>query len=73
MSVSVCDLIAQLGDDNIQLQNLDNCATKLNYSKKNGTAITFVTETPLTPQGTERLGLVLWLPRDKVAEILAKS
>lgn len=71
MSVGVSELIAKLGDDNIQLQNLDSCASKLTFSKKSGTSVTFATEMPLTPHGTERLGLVLWLPRDKVAEILA--
>ena len=68
--MKMSELILAVGDDNVQFQNLDNCATSLNYSAKSGTKITFGTEQPLTPDGTERLGLVVWLPRDVVKKAM---
>ncbi len=64
------ELIASYGDDNVQFQNLDTCATSLNM---NGgiTKITFGTEQRLGLNGTDKLGLVLWFDRKKVAEIMA--
>lgn len=68
--MGVTELVSKIGDDNIKFQNLDTCSISLNYDHKKGSKITFGTEEPITPDGTERLGLVLWLPRDKVKEIL---
>ena len=73
MALALSELIAAYGDDNVQFQNLDQCADALNYSAKNGTKITFGTEQPLTPNGTEKLGLVVWMDRKRVAEIIAAS
>lgn len=64
--MKMSELIRAIGDDNVRFQNLDHSATHLNYSAKSGTKITFGTEEPLTPNGTVRLGLVLWLDRDAV-------
>lgn len=65
------ELIARYGDDNVQFQNLDTCATSLNMSK-NGTKITFGTEQRIGLNGTDRLGLVLWFDREKIAAITAE-
>ncbi|PTM61862.1 hypothetical protein [Phreatobacter oligotrophus] len=65
-------LIAAYGDDKVQFQNLDQCSKSLNMSK-DGTFITFGTEQRLTPDGTVQLGLVVWLDRDRVKEIIAAS
>lgn len=69
-------LIAAYGDDNVQFQNLDTCAQTLNYHHKKGTTITFGAEgNILNATGTEKLGLVVWMDRDRVKEIMdaAKS
>ena len=66
--IGMVELLTKIGDDNIKFQNLDSCAISLNYDHKKGSKITFGTDEPITLDGTERLGLVLWLPRDKVAE-----
>jgi len=71
--MKLSDLIAQYGDDRVAFQNLDQCATDLNYTAKSGTKITFGTEEPLDLKGTKKLGLVVWLDRDRVAEIVAKG
>lgn len=70
--MTLSELIAAYGDDKVQTQNLDQCAEKLN---RNGgvTKITFSTEQPLTLDGMDKLGLVVWLDRDRVAEIIKQS
>ena len=68
--IGMVELISKISDTNIKFQNLDSCAISLNYDHKKGSRITFGTDELITPDGTERLGLVLWLPRDKVKEII---
>lgn len=71
--MNLSELIATVGDDNVKLQNLDQCADSLDWTVKRGTKVTFGTEIALTPNGTEMLGLVVWLPRDAVDAALAKA
>lgn len=40
---------------------------------KGVTKITFGTEQPINLDGMERLGLVIWFDRERVAEIVAAS
>lgn len=68
--VGVVGLVTAIGDAKIRIQNLDDCAFTLDWSAKKGTKITFGTDVALTPNGTELLGLVLWLPRDAVDVVL---
>src|SRR3546814_15200907 len=65
------ELILAIGDDNVEFQNLDQCADKLNMNG-GATRITFATLRNITPQGTDKLGLVLWLARDAVKAALAR-
>lgn len=71
--MGLVELLASIGDDNLQFQNLDQCASDLNYSAKKGTKITFGTEQPVSFDGTVKLGLVVWLDREAVANAIAKS
>lgn len=64
--MKLSELILAVGDDNVQFQNLDQCAIDLNYSAKKGSKITFGTEQALTLDGTQKLGLVVWLDREQV-------
>ena len=74
MGLKLSELILAIGDDNLQVQNLDNCADSLDFNIKRGTnKITFGTEMAITPTGTEKMGLVVWLPREAVKAALAKS
>lgn len=70
--MNLSELIAQYGDDKVQFQRLDDCASAMNMNS-NGTKITFVTPERLTPDGTEKLGLVLWLDRSRVSDILSNA
>ena len=67
--MKLSELIAAYGDDLVQFQNLDQCATNLVLGKQ-GTKITFGTEQPLGLDGTEKLGLVVWLDRDRASGII---
>lgn len=68
--MKLSELIAAYGDDKVQFQNLDQCASSLHMGKRE-TKITFGTDERITPNGTERLGLVVWLDRERVQEIVA--
>lgn len=68
--MNISELLAAIGDDNVQWQNLDQCADSLNMNG-NTTRITFGTEQRLTLSGTERLGLIIWLDRDAVKAAIA--
>lgn len=67
--MKLSELIALYGDDRVQFQRLDECATSLNMDK-NGTKITFGTPQRIGIKGTEQLGLVVWLDREAAAEII---
>lgn len=64
--MKMSELILAIGDDNVEFQNLDHCADKLDYNHKSGTKIRFGTHMQITPEGTKKLGLVLWLDRGAV-------
>jgi hypothetical protein len=64
--MKMSELMLAIGDDNIEFQNLDRDAHSLNWNAKTGTKITFNTGIGLSPSGLDKLGLVIWLPRDAV-------
>lgn len=70
--MKLSELIAAYGDDKVQFQNLDQCADKLNMNGAT-TKITFGTEQRLHLDGMEKLGLVVWLDRERVKEIIAAN
>lgn len=72
--MKLSELIVACGDDSVQFQNLDQCAISLDWSRKAGGRITFgTTETIVPGDGTERLGLVVWLDRKAVAAAIARA
>ena len=73
MTLPLSKLIAEYGDDKVQLQNLDVCAATLDYHHKRGTTVTFGTDAKIGPNGMEKLGLIVWLDRERVKEIVAAS
>lgn len=73
MGLKLSELIAAYGDDKVGFQNLDQCGKTLDYHHKKGTTITFGTEETIGVNGLEKLGLVVWLDRRRVAEIIAAS
>lgn len=72
MTLSLSKLLAEYGDDKVQFQNLDQSLDSLRMA--GGVAkITFGTEQRVGLDGTDKLGLVVWLDRKRVAEIVAAS
>ena len=72
MTLKLSELIAQYGDETIQFQNLDHCVDDFQMTKK-GTKARFGTEQTFDLKGFKKLGLIVWMDREKVDEILAKS
>lgn len=70
--MKLSELIAAYGDDKIQFQNLDQSIINLSMDK-GVSKITFGTEQPINLDGPNKLGLVVWLDRDRVKEIVAAS
>jgi len=68
--MTLSELIAEYGDDKVKWQKLDDDAISMNYDHRKGTKITFATGVPLGPKGTDEMGLVVWMDRDRVAEII---
>jgi len=73
--MKMSDLILAVGDDNVKFQNLMNDAQNVSLSK-GATRISFLTDA-VTPgdfmPGVKggNMGLVIWLPRDKVEAAIA--
>ncbi|TGV15795.1 hypothetical protein EN816_00655 [Mesorhizobium sp. M8A.F.Ca.ET.173.01.1.1] len=70
--MNLADLIASYGDD-VQFQNLDDCTDSLSLNKKGITKVTFGTQQPFNLDGIEKLGLVVWMDRDRVKQIMADA
>jgi len=72
--MKLSELIAAVGDDNVCFQNLDQDAVEWRLKGQNG-LLTFATDPEEVPVSsvlsgegikTQRLGLVVWLPREAV-------
>lgn len=70
--MKLSELIAAYGDDKVQFQNLDQSLINLNMNK-GVSKITFGTEQPVGLNGTDKLGLIVWLDRDRIKEITAAA
>lgn len=70
MAMKLSELIAAYGDDDVQFQYLDHCTDTLNMGKKGVTKVTFGTEQSFTLDGTDKLGIVVWFDRKRVADII---
>jgi len=68
--MKLSDLIAAYGDDKVQFQNLDECTDTLDM-KGGVTKVKFGTEQPISLDGLEKLGLVVWFDRQRVVDIVA--
>lgn len=73
--MKMSELILAVGDENVVFQNLLNDVRTIDKTKA-GTKITFYTdaiqaEELLNGGQTKKIGLVLWLPRDRVDAAVA--
>lgn len=70
--MNLSELIARYGDDKVQFQKLDDCVINMQSSKR-GSKATFETPEMISLDGFQKLGLVVWLDRARVAEIIAED
>jgi hypothetical protein len=73
--MKMSDLILAIGDDNVKFQNLFDSMNSISTSKKGVSKISFSTDgvtanEVMSPDTSKNVGLVLWLPRDKVEAAL---
>lgn len=69
--MKISELIARIGDDKVEFQNLDNSLIAIDFNAKRGTKITFGTSMTADLDGPTKLGLVVWLDRDAVKAAIA--
>lgn len=55
------------------LQQIDTATSSIDYHHKRGVTLTVHTDQPIGDNGMERFGLLLWIDRETVAEILDKK
>ena len=65
-------LLEIYGDDNYKFQNLDADIKQMN-KRKNHYEYSFGTQEPFSFNGTSKIGLVIWLDRDKMKKILSED
>lgn len=75
--MKMSELILSVGDENVVMQNLLNDAVGMD-STKHGTKVAFYTDqvTPadlMDPNNSQKVGLVLWLPRERVNAAIAEE
>lgn len=74
--MKMSELILAVGDENVVMQNLLNDAVTIDKTKR-GTKITFYTDAVQAEElmfgDSKNIGLVLWLPRDRVNAAVAKK
>ena len=67
--MKLSELIAKYGDDIVQFQKMDDCATMFNKTKE-GTKATICTPVGFGFDGFDKMGLVIWMDRERVQKIL---
>jgi hypothetical protein len=69
--VGLVELVTAIGNDGLKIQSLDTCIT--NMQKRSGhNEFTFGSEQSFSIDGTEELGIVVWMSRDKVKSIMGE-
>lgn len=71
--MKLSELITAVGDDKVEFQNLDQSLISLDFNAKSGTKITFGSSMTAGIDGTDKLGLVVWLDRDAVKAAIQKG
>jgi hypothetical protein len=68
--MKLSELIAEIGDQNVRFQLLDNDLISADYDSKKGTKITFGSDAALRPDGLKDVGIIVWAPRERFREIV---
>jgi hypothetical protein len=75
--MTLSNLIHAVGDGNVEFQNLDDVTTNV-QATKGGVRVTFGTHVIsvtdfVSAAFSEKMGLVIWLPRDKVDAAMSQT
>lgn len=75
--MSVIEVIERVGLENVRVQFLSECTTHAKQ-KKHGVEISFVTSHPscadlINPDDPNQIGMIVWIPRDKLPKELLKK
>lgn len=76
MGMTAREILTAVGDENVSFQNLQQAFTGAKLRKGGLTEVSFMTDA-VTPteimRGTNKLvGMIIWMPKDKVAEVVAQ-
>lgn len=69
--MKLSELLEKVGDANMRFQPLDGCTIRAKYDHKKGSEITFGTDQVVMPDGTQDYGMIVWIPREKLKEVMA--
>lgn len=69
--MGIIELLQKIGEDNVRLQPLDQCVTDMKMSRGIN-KYTFESEVSFSLDGPQKMGLVVWLDRDKVKTVIGK-
>ena len=68
--MKLSEFIAIYGDDDVKFQRLDECTTNISMTKR-GSKASFVTPETFGFDGFDKMGLIIWLDRERATKILA--
>ena len=68
--MDIAELIKAVGVEKVGVQFLDQCSTKMNWHHKRGADISFSSDVGITPEGTEKLGVIVWMDRAEVRRVI---
>lgn len=73
--MKLSELIAKIGDENVTFQILQNALSGISLGKEGDSKVTFFTKA-ITPsdimQSKGKIGIVVWVPREKWEEATKK-
>lgn len=77
--MKLSEIILKIGDDNVTFQNLGNDLDSVSLTRR-GVKVSFFTDPEninpndlLATKKSNKIGLIVWLPRDRVDAILAEN
>lgn len=75
MSITITELLTEVGDDKLNFQLIHQCMTGITKKKSGESEVKFLTDA-MTPDdvmsGGGRVGLVIWIERDDYRDAINK-
>lgn len=73
--MSIMELIAAVGLENLRIQFLDDDMTSAHWDHKKGSRITFGSDVTvdIAADRLTKLGVVIWMDREQVKSVVAKA